>query len=92
MNVISFLLCVHVHAYIHSRPTADRRLGRRDRTFLGNCPVKDKNAPGWIFTSVVREEVNTGEVAVMVQSDVNNFSALCLTVLSFEVLYLSPSW
>lgn len=67
---------MHVRAYIHSRLTADHRLVCSDRTFLGNYPLKDKDTPDWIFTSVDREEVNTGEVVVVVESHFINLKCL----------------
>lgn len=62
---------------MHSRLTADHRLRGSDRTFLGNYPVKDKDTPDRIFTSVDRQEVNTWEVVVMVvESNFNNLKCL----------------
>ncbi len=96
-NFVSSLLCVHVHAFIHCRRTADHRLRGSDRTFLGNYPVKDKDTPNRIFTSAERQEVNTGEVVVvmvmMSESNFNNLKCLfpfrSVSMLGFVLLCLS---
>lgn len=95
MDVILFLFSCVCMCYIPSRLTADHRLRGRDRTFLANYPVKDKDTPDWIFTSVVREEVNTGEV--MVESHFNNVGMsasppLCLSfgICLFKITFTVP--
>lgn len=63
MDVILFT------AYSHSCQSADHRLRGSDRTCLGNYPVTDKDIP-------LDLHLNTGEVVLVVESNLNNLKLL----------------